>query len=104
MLNVFSSVFQIKDKLDNIETKLMDPRREDLQNQIEALKKKTEQNRKMAKDAREAANSALKNTTDAEKVRLLKTDFNSWPCSIVTPVTMETYLFLPGAGGCDQTV
>lgn len=86
-------LFQIKDKLDNIETKLMDPRREHLKNQTEALKKKTEQNRKMARDAREAANSALKNMTDTEKVRRLITDFNSWPCSIVTPVTMETYLF-----------
>lgn len=69
--HVFSAIFQIKDKLDDIETKLMDRRPEDLQNQIEALKKKTEQNRKMARDAREAADSALKNTTDTEKVRLL---------------------------------
>lgn len=68
----------------------MDPRHGDLQNQIEALKNKTEQNRQMAKDAREAANSALKNTTDTKKVRPLKTDFNSWPCSI-DPVTMKHF-------------
>lgn len=76
--HVFSVIFQIKDKLDDIETKLMDRRPEDLQSQIEALKKKTEQNRKMARDAREAADSALENATDTVKVRFLKTELNSW--------------------------
>lgn len=47
----------------------MDRRPGDLQNQIEALKNKTEQNRKMARDAREAADAALRNSTDSEKVR-----------------------------------
>ncbi|XP_039988567.1 laminin subunit beta-4 [Xiphias gladius] len=55
----------IKDKLDNTETKLMNRRPDDLQNEIEALKKKTGQNREMAREAREAAESAL-DTTDTE--------------------------------------
>lgn len=62
-------MFQIKDKLDNTETKLMNRRPDDLQNEIEALKKKTGQNREMAREAREAAESAL-DTTDTETVRL----------------------------------
>lgn len=56
----------MKDKLDDIETKLMNRRPEDLQDDIEALKRKTEQNRKTAREAREAANSALNQTTDTE--------------------------------------
>lgn len=67
-------MFQIENKLDNIERKLMDRRPEDLQNEIESLKKKTEQNRKMARDAREAADSALQNTTDTAQVRLLESN------------------------------
>lgn len=65
-------MFQIENKLDNIERKLMDRRPEDLRDEIESLKKKTEQNRKMARDAREAADSALQNTTDAAQVRYWK--------------------------------
>lgn len=61
--------FQIKDKLDNIETKLMNRRPKDLLDEIEALRKKTEQNREMARDAREAADSALNKATDTEPVR-----------------------------------
>ncbi|XP_029289830.1 laminin subunit beta-4 [Cottoperca gobio] len=56
----------IKDKLDNIETKLMTRPPQDLQDEIEALKKKSEQNREAARDAKEAAESALKQTTDTE--------------------------------------
>lgn len=68
----FSSVlFQLRDRLGQNEARLMDRRPEDLQNQIQALKNKTEQNRKMARDAREAADAALRNSTDSEKVRLL---------------------------------
>lgn len=52
----------------------MDRRPKDLQKQIEALKNKTEQNRKMARDAREAADAALRNSTDSEKVRPLTSD------------------------------
>uniref|UniRef100_A0A4W6C4H5 Laminin subunit beta-1 n=1 Tax=Lates calcarifer TaxID=8187 RepID=A0A4W6C4H5_LATCA len=40
----------IKDKLDDIETKLMNRQHENLLNEIEALKKKTEQNQEMARD------------------------------------------------------
>lgn len=68
----FSSVlFQLRDRLGQNEARLMDRRPEDLQNQIEALKNKTEQNRKMARDVREAADAALRNSTDSENVRLL---------------------------------
>lgn len=42
----------------------------DLQEDIKALKKKTDENRETARDAQEAADSALKNTTDTETVRL----------------------------------
>ncbi|KAM6926955.1 laminin subunit beta-4 [Lycodopsis pacificus] len=54
------------DKLDDIETKLMNRRPEDLQDEIEALKRKTEQNREMAREAKEAADSALNQTTDTK--------------------------------------
>ncbi|KAI3370558.1 hypothetical protein L3Q82_007070 [Scortum barcoo] len=58
-------VQDIKDKLDDMETKLLN-RRPDLTEDIEALKKKTDQNREMARDTREAADSVLKNTADTE--------------------------------------
>ncbi|XP_041795045.1 laminin subunit beta-4 isoform X2 [Chelmon rostratus] len=59
-------VQDVEKKLNNTETKLMTRRPKNLLNEINALKNKTEQNRKMARDAREAANSAL-NATDARK-------------------------------------
>lgn len=66
----FSSVlFQLRDRLGQNEARLMDRRPEELRNQIEALKNKTEQNRRMARDAREAADAALRNSSDSEKVR-----------------------------------
>lgn len=49
----------------------MNRRPEDLLDDIEALKRKTEQNRQMATDAQEAAEAALNNTTDTQTVRLL---------------------------------
>nr|XP_046250599.1 laminin subunit beta-4 [Scatophagus argus] len=58
-------VRNMKDKLDDIENKLMSRRPEDLRDEIEALKNKTEQNREMARDAREAAEAASRNATDA---------------------------------------
>lgn len=63
-------MFQIKDKLDDIETKLMNRQHENLLNEIEALKKKTEQNQEMARDAQEAATSSALNAIDTAKVRL----------------------------------
>ncbi|XP_070687634.1 laminin subunit beta-4 [Pempheris klunzingeri] len=57
---------KIKDKLDDIEAKLMNRRPEDLQDEIEALKNKTAQNREMAGDALVAAGAALNNSTDTE--------------------------------------
>uniref|UniRef100_A0A671XM86 Laminin, beta 2-like n=1 Tax=Sparus aurata TaxID=8175 RepID=A0A671XM86_SPAAU len=69
--DLFSVLFQIKDKMDDIETKLMDRRAEALKDEIDALKKKTEQNRQMARDAGETADAVLNNTTDTQTVRLL---------------------------------
>ncbi|XP_019113332.2 laminin subunit beta-4 [Larimichthys crocea] len=60
------TVQDITDKLDNIDLKLMNRRPEDLLDDIEALKRKTEQNRQMATDAQEAAEAALNNTTDTQ--------------------------------------
>lgn len=57
--------------MDDIETKLMDRRAEALKDEIDALKKKTEQNRQMARDAGETADAVLNNTTDTQTVRLL---------------------------------
>lgn len=48
----------------------MDPRPEDLQEQIEALKNKTEQNRKMAQEANESAEDALKDINESDQVGL----------------------------------
>uniref|UniRef100_UPI0037E8F603 laminin subunit beta-4 n=1 Tax=Semicossyphus pulcher TaxID=241346 RepID=UPI0037E8F603 len=59
-------VQNIKEELDDNETKLMSGRAEDLRDEIEDLMKKTEQNRNMARDARDAADSALNNTTDTQ--------------------------------------
>lgn len=56
--------------MDDIETKLMDRRAEALKDEIDALKKKTEQNRQMARDAGETADAVLNNTTDTQTVRL----------------------------------
>lgn len=69
--NVFD-IFQMNNILYNIETKLMSRRPEDLQRKIRDTQTKTEQNRKMASDAREAADSALQNAADAEQVSGLK--------------------------------
>ncbi|KAM9352424.1 laminin subunit beta-4 [Symphorus nematophorus] len=61
------AVQHVKDKLDDIETKLMRrPGPEDLKDEITDLKMKTEQNRQMATDAREAAEAALNKTTDTQ--------------------------------------
>lgn len=49
---------------------------EDLQEQIEALKNKTVQNRKMAREANELADAALKHVIDLEPV-----SFESFPSS-----------------------
>lgn len=61
-------MFQIKNKLNDIVTTLMNQSPEDMQDEIEALKKKTEQNREMARAARDAADSALDNTPDTQTV------------------------------------
>lgn len=66
-------MFQIKEKINKIEPKLMNCQPEDLQNNIKALTKKTEQNKEMARDAQEAAESALNTTSDTEAVSLNKT-------------------------------
>ncbi|KAG7233023.1 hypothetical protein INR49_007538 [Caranx melampygus] len=57
---------QIKEKLDDIETKLQSPRAENLKNDIKGLKNNSESNRAMAREAHEAAQSAL-NATDTRK-------------------------------------
>ncbi|XP_042370350.1 laminin subunit beta-4-like isoform X2 [Plectropomus leopardus] len=56
----------MRDKLDNIETELMNYPPEDLKSHIEALKKKTEQNRETARDALKAAGSAVDQTTSTK--------------------------------------
>lgn len=66
-------MFQIKDNLNKIETKLMNCQPEDLQNDIKAVTKKTEQNREMARDAQEVVESVLNTATDTEAVSLNKT-------------------------------
>lgn len=48
----------------------MNPRPEDLQEQIEALKNKTEQNRKMAQEANELADDALNHISESDQVSL----------------------------------
>ncbi|GLD71224.1 laminin subunit beta-4-like isoform X1 [Lates japonicus] len=60
----------IKDKLDDIETKLMNRRPENLLNEIEALKKKTEQNRDMAELQRPQAKRLA--DTELDYVKLLE--------------------------------
>ncbi len=60
--------------MDIIETKLMNRQPGDLRDEIEDLKRKTEQNRQTARDAREAADFALNNATDTDTVCLLTRD------------------------------
>lgn len=48
----------------------MNQRPEDLQEQIEALKNKTEQNRKMAQEANKLADDALKHISESDQVSL----------------------------------
>lgn len=48
----------------------MNPRPEDLQEQIEALKNKTEQNREMAREANELADDAMKHINESGQVSL----------------------------------
>ena len=48
----------------------MSPRPKQLLDNIEALKRKTEQNREQAKEAKEAADAATGSSKDAETVRL----------------------------------
>ncbi|KAM7415417.1 hypothetical protein PAMA_019983 [Pampus argenteus] len=57
---------EITDKLDDIELKLMSHQPKELLYNIDALKKKTEQNREQAKEAREAADSATDTTTETQ--------------------------------------
>ncbi|XP_071318517.1 laminin subunit beta-4 isoform X2 [Trachinotus anak] len=59
-------ILDTKDKLDDIETKLMNGQPEDLQNKVEALTKKNELNRDMVRDAQQAVESAL-NTMDTQR-------------------------------------
>ena len=101
----FSVLFQIKDKMDNIETKLMDHQVEALKDKIDALKKKTELNRQMARDARETADSVLNNTTDVQTVRPLThrllTDRQT------TTTLYDNSVFtdcLTGSGRCEEAV
>ncbi|KAM6937856.1 laminin subunit beta-4 [Xenentodon cancila] len=54
-------------KVDNIEAKLMN-QSGDLMTNIDAVKRKTQQNREMAREAREHAESAFTETTDAQKL------------------------------------
>ncbi|XP_065813008.1 laminin subunit beta-4 [Labrus bergylta] len=56
----------LTDKLDDVEQKLMIRRPVDVQDEIEKLKKKTDQNRKMARNARDSAYNALNKTTDIQ--------------------------------------
>lgn len=48
----------------------MNQRPEDLQEQIEALKNKTEQNRKMAQEANKLADDAVKHISESDQVSL----------------------------------
>ncbi|KAM7397366.1 hypothetical protein PAMP_020344 [Pampus punctatissimus] len=57
---------EITDKLDDTELKLMSRQPKELLDNIDALKKKTEQNREKAREAREAADSATDTTTDTQ--------------------------------------
>lgn len=66
-------MFQIKDNLDKIDTKLMNCQPEDLQNDIKAVTKKTEQNRAMARNAQDVVEFVLNTATDTEVVSLNKT-------------------------------
>lgn len=63
-----SAVFQNNNKLNNTETKLMSRQPDDLARTIRETQAKTEQNRKMAADAREAADAALQDATEVEQV------------------------------------
>ncbi|XP_034090119.1 LOW QUALITY PROTEIN: laminin subunit beta-4-like, partial [Gymnodraco acuticeps] len=56
----------MRDKLEDMETKLMSRRPEDLQDQIPALKEKTDQNRETAGGAGETAESAVKQSADTQ--------------------------------------
>lgn len=60
--------FQSNNNLYNLEAKLMSQRPEDLSRRIRDVQEKTEQNRRMAADAREAADAALQNATAVEQV------------------------------------
>ena len=86
--SVTSVMFQVKDKLNDIETKLMRRPPGDLQNKTKDLKKKTEQNRQMATDAQKAADAAFNNTTDTQTVRILTDD--------VSCVSDAFHIFLDG--------
>ncbi|CAK6979151.1 laminin subunit beta-4 [Scomber scombrus] len=57
---------EITDKLGDIETKLMSPRPKELLDDIDALKRKTDQNREQAEEAKEASDSATDSSKDAE--------------------------------------
>lgn len=62
------AAFQMNNQLLNTQTKLMSRRPEDLSRKIREIQTKTDQNRQMATDAREAANAALQNATELEQV------------------------------------
>lgn len=63
-------------KLNKIEAKLMSQQPEVLTRTITELQTKTELNRKMAADAREAADAALQNATEVDQVRGPEMAFN----------------------------
>ncbi|KAK5901503.1 hypothetical protein CesoFtcFv8_006866 [Champsocephalus esox] len=56
----------MRDKLEDMETKLKSRRPENLQDQIQALKEKTDQNRETAGGAGETAESAVKQSADTQ--------------------------------------
>lgn len=56
---------ETEDKLDDVEAKLMN-RSDHLLKEIQAVKNKTEQNREMAREAQQAAESALSNATETQ--------------------------------------
>lgn len=63
-----SAAFQINNQLLNTQTKLISRRPEDLRRKIREIQTKTDQNRQMATDAREAADAALQNGIELEQV------------------------------------
>lgn len=63
-----SAVSQINNRLFNAEAKLTSRRPEDLRRKIREIQTKTDQNRQMATDAREAADAALQDATELEQV------------------------------------